>query len=509
MQIICISRYSYGYGKDLAEKLAEKLGYKCIGREELTDQATAIGIPVGKLEMAIMNHRALSEKMSIEIDRFKAFITSALCEQALKTGPGSGIVYHGRTGHLVLPGLTHVLRIRAITEMEDRIKIVTQRLHLTREKAKIYNEQVDEDIRRWVRFLYNANWEDPSLYDITINSAHLTIGNAASALTHMARLPEFQITPALQQSIEDLLLSSRCRLVIGTDERTREVKASVIAEKGRVSVTYLPQHSKQAQYIPSILKKIDGIQSLTCTIATTNILYIQEKFDPETDSFQHLVEIAEKWNAAVELIRLTSQQPTGEDIPLEPPDASATTLNPEYHGGILDDTPDAHERENDAGHGVTETLNKLIQVGRAGAAHTVYGGAQALEGRLNRTAKYSLIVVGDVFLSRGDAVRKRMKRDLISFLIDHLHVPVISTEDLKEQYLFGRKQWMETAAYAILSTLTYFYVFIYQKPILVFLSAPGTQHRILSAAAVALFTPIAAFIIGGFAHNILKLIKLE
>jgi cytidylate kinase len=281
MQIICISRYSYGYGKELAEKLAQKLGYTCIGREELTDQATAIGIPVGKLEMTVMKHRALSEELAVEIDRFKAFLTAALCEHALKGGTKGGIVYHGRTGHLILPGLTHVLRIRAIADMEDRIDMVMQRLHLTREKAKTYNEQVDEDIRRWVRFLYNVNWDDPSLYDITINSAHLTIDNAASALVHMAQLPEFQVTPALQQGIEDLLLASKCRLAIGTDERTREVKATVLSEKGNVSVTYLPQHGKQAQHIPNILEKIDGIKTLTCTIATTNILYIQEKFNPE------------------------------------------------------------------------------------------------------------------------------------------------------------------------------------------------------------------------------------
>jgi cytidylate kinase len=508
MQIICISRYSYGYGKELAEKLAEKLGYKCIGRDELTDQATAIGIPVGKLEMTIMKHGAISEELAVEIDRYKAFITAALCEQAMKVGSKGGIVYHGRTGHLVLPGLSHVMRIRAITDMEDRIEMVIQRLHLTREKAKTYNEQVDEDIRRWVRFLYNVNWEDPSLYDITINSAHLNTDNAASALVHMAQLPEFQVTPALQQTISDLLLASRCRLAIGTDERTREVKATAVCEKGHVSVTYLPQHSKQAQFIPSILEKIDGIQSLTCTIATTNILYIQEKFNPEAPSFNHLVEIAEKWNAAVELIRLTDQKATEEGLSVDETVTPSTVNRMENHGGILDDTPSAKALEVD-GSGMPETINKLIQVGRAGAAHTVYGGAQALEGRLSRTVKYSLIVVGDVFLSKGDAVRKRMKRDLISFLIDHLHVPVIGNEDLKEQYLFGPKQWLQTAGYAMLSILIYLGVFNYQKPILDFLSIPGTQHRVMASAAVAVIVPIAAFIIGGFAHNILKMIKLE
>jgi cytidylate kinase len=507
MQIICISRYSYGYGKDLAEKLAAKLGYECFGREELTDQATASGIPVGKLEMAIMKHHAISEELAIEMDRFKAFLTASLCERALNSGPNGGIVYHGRTGHLILPGLTHVMRVRAIADMEDRIEMAVQRMHLTREKAKSYNEQVDEDIRRWVRFFYNVNWEDPSLYDVTINSARLSIENSASALVHMAQLPEFQVTPALKQAIEDLLLASRCRTAIGNDERTREIKATVQAQKGHVSITYLPRHSRQAQYVPHILENIQGIRSLTCTVATTNILCIQEKFDPDAASFQHLIEVAEKWNAAVELISLADQPGVGSAVESEEFDAPFKKMSGEGTGGILDDIPEIEEEGS--GHGMPEAMNKLIQVGRAGAAHTVYGGAQALEGRLSKTEKYSLIVVGDVFLSRGDAVQKRMKRDLISLLIDHLHVPVIGTEDLKEHYLFGPKQWLETIGYAIAACFLYLAVFTCQGQILQFLFTPGTHHRIMAAVAVGLFAPVAAYIIGGFAHNILKLAKLE
>ena len=171
MQIICISRSSYGYGKELAEKLAEKLGYRCLAREDLTDRATHAGIPVGKLETAVLKRQAVSESLALEMDRFKAFMTASLCEEA-RSG---GLVYHGRTGHLVLPGLTHVLRVRAIADMEERIRMAMRRMNLSREKAKSYVEEVDEDRRRWTRFLYNVNWDDSSLYDITVNSAHLSV----------------------------------------------------------------------------------------------------------------------------------------------------------------------------------------------------------------------------------------------------------------------------------------------------------------------------------------------
>jgi cytidylate kinase len=499
MQIICISRFSYGYGKDLAERLADKLGYQSIAREELVDKATASGIPVGKLETAIVKRQLFSEELGIEIDRFKAFMTHSLCEQALK----GGIVYHGRGGHLVLPGLIHVLRIRAIANLEDRIRMVMQRMNFTRKQAKRYIEEVDEDRRKYSRFLYNVDCDDPSHYDIVINAAHLAVDNSASALIHMAQLPEFQLTPALNQKIHDLLLESKCRLAIYEDERTRGVKVTVSAEKGNVSVTYIPRHGKKAESIPSIIERIQGVKSLICTVASTNIFYIQEQFNPEVPSFKHLVEIAAKWNASVELIRLVQDDVKQESNELI---SSELTTSREL-GGILDDSPVTVKKEG--GYGIPETFNKLIQAGRAGACNTIHGGMKSLANKIKQEKNYSLVVVGDVFLSHNSIIRKRLKRDMISLLSDQASSPVISTDELEEQYLFRPRQWINTIIYALLSSLLLIFVFTNQKMILEFLSESEDWYRILAVVAVTLFAPLAAYFIGQFSHNIMKFLKVE
>ena len=62
-----------------------------------------------------------------------------ICERALR----ENLVYAGRSGHLLLPGVTHILRIRVVADMETRIKAVMQRLRLGREKAKEYIEAGD------------------------------------------------------------------------------------------------------------------------------------------------------------------------------------------------------------------------------------------------------------------------------------------------------------------------------------------------------------------------------
>ena len=321
---------------------------------------------------------------------------------------------------------------------------------------------------------------------------------------HLAQLQEFQLTPALNQKIHNLLLESRCRLAIYQDERTRGVKVSVSAEKGNVSVTYIPRHGKKAGAIPSAIEHIEGIRSLICTVASTNIIYIQEQFNPEVASFQHLVEIAAKWNASVELIRVVQ-----DDIMKETSEVISSELSTGKElGGILDDTP-IEDKEAEDGYGIPETVNKLVQAGRAGACNTIHGGIKSLANKIKHDKNYSLVVVGDVFLSHNSVIRKRLKRDMIGILSDQASAPVISTDELEEQYLFRPKQWIITIVYALLSSLLVILIFTNQNVILEFLSESEGWYRILAVVAVTSFAPLAAYLIGEFTHNIMKFLKVE
>jgi len=507
MQLICISRGSYEYGKHVAERLAQKMGYDCVSREQITDEANDRGILVGKLEVEVLKSRPLSEEMAVQMDLFKSFVSMKLCEHALEE---SGTVYHGRTGHLVLPSVPHVLRVRTIAGQDFRVWTALNRLNLSREKARTYVEQVEDDIRRWVRTLYNENWEDPALYDVTLNAAHLSVENAATALLQFPELPEFQVTPASKQALGDLLLASRCRLALGEDDRTHRVKATVHAEKGNVLVTYLPQQIREAVAIPSILQKVEGVESILCTAATTNILLIGETFDPQAAAFDHLVEVSEKWNAAIELVRIGGDNEDGI-VPGPAARESRPRHGREYDGGIMDDDEDA-ESPASVEDDVSATIDRLIQAGRAGGYRRVGRDTKELTAGFAGKADYSLVVVGDVYTSKG-AARQHLKRDLISMLSEKVRVPVIGMEDLKARYLFGPRQLLSAFVFVGICLLIYGLVFRFQEPILTFLStghfSGGIAARLGAAVIVAVFVPLVALTVGGLYRNLLKLIKME
>lgn len=512
MQLICISRGSFSAGKELAEKLATKLDYPCIGREDLIEEATRSGIPVGKLEAVMIKPHQFTERLAREKAHFRAFMTKALCERALK----GNLVYHGRTGHLLLPGVENIFRVRVIADMEYRIRSVMQRLRLDREKSRRYIESIEEDRARWVREFYGVHWDEAAQYDVILNTSQMNPDNASAALCSMAQLPEFQLTPASRRALEDLLLGARVRLALAEDPRTADLEVKVRSDQRHITVTYLPQQRKAAEQIPEVLKGLEGIADFTCTPATTNVLWIEERYSPDSESFQQVVEVASKWGAAVELLRFLPEDgpettQTGEmsvepGVSAPPLFSAAKSGSRVYNGGIEDDEPEGQPTGDDGG--LAATTRELTRIGIAGGSRIVRGTQEKMLAMLDRTVPYSLLVVGSVFRSKGHAAQTRLTRELMSSLEGQLKAPAVSPKDLKT-YLFTRRQLGQLLACLGAAVLLFWLVMTHQEPILRFLTLSGVPSKILAAAVLAVFVSVFAYLYGTATSLFLKWLKFE
>jgi cytidylate kinase len=505
MQIICISRGTLSGGRELAERLAEKLGCHCLSREELIENATEEGIQVGKLEMAMIKPRIFSEQLAVEREHYIAFTTAYLCDRAME----GRLVYHGRTGHMLLPGVDHVLSVRVVADEERRIWRVIKDLGLDRAKARKYVKDVDDDRRRWARSMYGIGWEDAAHYDFVVNLQQISVENAASALVGVAELPDFQMTPASQKAMLDLRLAAKSRVALARHERTFRAKFKVRADDGAVTVTFLPQDSRYAEHIREALGSVAGVKEVRATMAETNILWIQERFDTRTETFQEVVELATKWNAAVELLRLAPEDALRTDPSDHSSDAPEPRDSDGYNGGIEDDVEEAGLDDG----GMKGTLDALAETGRSGGGTVVYGEGQDLLESVDRSLSYSLVVIGDLFLKKGHAARVRMRRELQRFVGDHITAPVVEADELKAEYLFGRRDVGRLVGFVALVAALYFLVFSNQEVVLEFLFGRWWDGRLLAkilvAAAVFIFVPIVAHCYGTVAKSLMKLIKME
>ncbi len=208
MAIITISRGSYSRAKEIAETLAQELGYACISREILLEASEEFNIPEVKLVRAIEDAPSILDRFTQGKERYLAYIRAAL----LKHAQQDNVVYHGIGGTFLLQGIPHVLKVRIVADLEDRVADEMKREGISVSEAREIIQKDDEQRRQWALHLYGADPWDPMLYDLVIHLQTVTMSDAVSIIKHMVQLPSFQTTPQSQQLIDNLMLLARLQV---------------------------------------------------------------------------------------------------------------------------------------------------------------------------------------------------------------------------------------------------------------------------------------------------------
>jgi cytidylate kinase len=257
MAVITISRGSYSRGKEVAERVAQRLGYQCIGRDLLLETSDEFNIPEFKLIRAIHDAPSVIDRFTYGKEKYIAFIQSALLRHFRK----DNVVYHGLAGHFFVRGISHVLKVRILADLGDRVKLEMKREGIPEKEALRILQKDDEERRKWSRSLYGIDTWDPSLYDLVIHIHKLRVDDAVDIVCRTAGLKQFQTTPESQRAMEDLALAA-------------EVKATLIkvrpdiqvsAENGTVHVQTkaLEAHEMELiQEMESLAKTIPGVKEV-------------------------------------------------------------------------------------------------------------------------------------------------------------------------------------------------------------------------------------------------------
>jgi cytidylate kinase len=264
MAIIAISRGTFSGGEALAKAVAERLEYRCTSREVLLDAATAYGIPIEELSAAMDRPPSFWERVTGERRAHLDFVRATLCEQA----KGGNLVYHGHVGHLLLPGISHVISVRVIADPEFRVQAVMGERHLRRPEALAYIEQVDRERRQWVRFLFDVEWDDPRLYDLILHLGRMTLATACETVAQLTTRDEFKPTGASVQALQDLALASRVRAVLAKDPGTKDADLHVVARDGIVTVRGTTLWPALLESVPGIVRQVQGVKEVRSELST-------------------------------------------------------------------------------------------------------------------------------------------------------------------------------------------------------------------------------------------------
>ncbi len=261
MSIITISRGSSSYGKETAEKLAEKLGYECVSREILIEASEQFNIPEIKLIHAIHDNPSVFNRFTHGKEKYIAYIRAALLRHLQK----DNVIYHGFAGHFFLKGISHVLKIRIIADMDDRIKIVMKRDNVPREQAQRIIEKDDAERHKWSRSLYGIDTWDSTLYDIVLRINKLTMDAAIEIILNAIKQPALKTTAESQLILDNLTTSALIEAKLINEFPT--IRAFVENGNARIKVkTFIDKTEESTAKIKDVVKKIEGVETVELDI---------------------------------------------------------------------------------------------------------------------------------------------------------------------------------------------------------------------------------------------------
>jgi len=260
MSVVTISRGSYSRGKEVAEKVAQSLGYECTSRDILLEASEQFHISEMKLIRAIHDAPSVLDRFTYGKERYVAYIQAALLKHVQK----DNVVYHGLAGHFFLQNIPHVLKVRIIADLEDRVREEMKRENISAEKARYILKKDDDERRRWSQNLYGIDTWDSSLYNMVLHIGTITIADAVNIILNMIKLPHFQTTPESQKTLDSLSLAAQVKATLVKDFPS----VGVSAKEGGVFVNISsPGKGEEiVQKVRDAAQTVDGVKNVEVNV---------------------------------------------------------------------------------------------------------------------------------------------------------------------------------------------------------------------------------------------------
>jgi cytidylate kinase len=235
MAVITMSRQRGSMGSYIALEVARRLGLQYLDREVIDRVARETGVPPEKVEAvearawrlarvlhllrarpklpavasaslreqetldrrieALMDSSGLSREAAVTQLKIAGgleyvpppdyldLIQSVILEYAAK----DQAMIVGRGGQMVLRGRPGVLHVQVIAKFETRVYNIIQREGVKWREAANLVRAADEQRAGYLRRFYNADWLDPGLYDLVINTDQIPYDVAVDLVARAAQ----------------------------------------------------------------------------------------------------------------------------------------------------------------------------------------------------------------------------------------------------------------------------------------------------------------------------------
>jgi cytidylate kinase len=184
MTVITISRQLGSLGTTLGRMVGARLSYNLVHRELINKAARMTSAP--DMALATIDELGLLGIEPEEAEQ-KAYLQAVrtIIKDLEQVGD---VIIVGRAGQAILQTYPNVFHLRVVAPMETRIQRIVEAHDTSPQAARAQIEDSDRYRADYLQRWYNIQWDDPTLYDLIINTGRMTMDAAAEVVVTAVRM---------------------------------------------------------------------------------------------------------------------------------------------------------------------------------------------------------------------------------------------------------------------------------------------------------------------------------
>ncbi|MCR4301516.1 MAG: cytidylate kinase family protein [Sulfuricaulis sp.] len=259
MPVIAMNQEMGSQGKLVAEKLAEELGLDIVRHQVIDHVAEKMHVRKSILQRFLQGKAGLLERWGTDEAGLALFKVEEILELAAK---GNVIIRGWGATHVLRP-ISHIPCVRVGAPFRTRVDWLMN--SLGSDDADMVAEEIrhsDAAHRANMQHQFGVGWGEPMQYDLTLNTERLSVATCVDMIKELLKRPEFKETPESRAKLTNLTLESHARAALRASPKTADVKVSIHADNGKVTMEGIAASTEEHHAIAEVVKHVSGVKSL-------------------------------------------------------------------------------------------------------------------------------------------------------------------------------------------------------------------------------------------------------
>lgn len=204
MAVITIARQVAALGDEVAAAVAQKLGYKFIGRKEIENKIVELGFPESKLLKYDERKPGFFASLAKDRDEYMDYLSIAILDAAA----AGNTVLIGRGSHLILNELPNLFSVRLVAKDDVRVERLKKEFNWDDKQALQRIQESDSNRMGFHKSFFNHENEESTDYEMVLNTGILNVETASDIIVNAVKnIITEEDEKAGKEKIKNLLLA--------------------------------------------------------------------------------------------------------------------------------------------------------------------------------------------------------------------------------------------------------------------------------------------------------------